>query len=58
MKHNEKLIPVSIAMPIGLARRIRVLAAQQDRSRSQLVREMLENALIRTEDQGREVQDE
>jgi len=39
---REKVIPVSISMPPSLARRIRVLAAQEGKSRSRFVCEILE----------------
>jgi predicted DNA-binding protein len=39
------MIPVSIAMTARLARRLRLLAAMQDKSRSQLVREIVEARL-------------
>jgi len=45
MRESQRLVPVSIAMPSELALRIRVLAAQQNKSRSQFVREVLKKAL-------------
>ena len=45
MQRTKRLIPVSISMPPALARRVRVQAAQEDKSRSQFVREVLERAL-------------
>lgn len=56
MKRTKRVIPISIAMPADMARRIRVLAAQEDKSRSQFVREVLERELCRVEDQRREAQ--
>jgi predicted DNA-binding protein len=45
MERNERVAPISIAMPASMAHRIRVLAAQEDKSRSQFVRELLERFL-------------
>jgi predicted DNA-binding protein len=42
---RNRTVPVSISMPPKLALRLRVLAAQNNRSRSQLVCELLEKAL-------------
>lgn len=56
MKKSEKNIPVSIAMPQTLARRIRVLAAQENKSRSQLVRDVLEELLHRLSEECKEGQ--
>ena len=56
MKTSEKNTPISIAMPETLARRIRVLAAQENKSRSQLVREVLEELLRRLSEECKEVQ--
>jgi len=42
---RNRTIPVSISMPPALALRLRVLAAQKNKSRSQLVCELLEEAL-------------
>jgi metal-responsive CopG/Arc/MetJ family transcriptional regulator len=46
----ERMIPVSVSMPAGLARRIRVLAAKQDKSRSEFVREIMERVVDRSDD--------
>ena len=46
MRKREKPVCVSISMPPSMAKEIRVLAAQQDKSRSQLVREILEKTLM------------
>ena len=45
MNHKTELVPVSITMPIGMAHRLRLLAAMNDMSRSQYVREVLAEAL-------------
>jgi len=45
MQRTKRVIPVSISMPPALARRIRIRAAQEDKSRSQFVCEVLERAL-------------
>lgn len=37
-------------MPTSLARRIRVLAAKQDKSRSEFVREIMERVVDRSDD--------
>jgi hypothetical protein len=46
----EKVVPVTISMPLSLARKARVYAAQHDKSRSRLVCEVLENALLSVDD--------
>jgi hypothetical protein len=45
MSSAKRTVSVSIAMPESMARTIRVLAAQEDKSRSQYVREKLAEAL-------------
>lgn len=45
MQRSKRVIPVSISMPPDLAQRIRVLAAQEGKSRSRFVCEMLERTL-------------
>jgi len=45
MQRIKKVVPISIAMPINLARRLRVLAAQKNQSRSKFVREVLKQAV-------------
>ncbi len=42
---EPKVIPISVAIPLDLAHKARVEAALQGKSRSQLVREVLEQAL-------------
>ena len=42
---RERTIPISISMLPKLAQRLRVLAAEKDKSRSQFVCEVLERAL-------------
>ena len=42
---KKTVVPVTIAMSIDLARRLRVLAAKQNKSRSRFVREVLERAM-------------
>ena len=44
MQRSKRVIPVSISMPPDLAQRIRVLAAQEGKSRSRFVCEVLERA--------------
>lgn len=45
MQRTKRVISVSISMPPGLARRVRVQAAREDKSRSQFVCEVLEREL-------------
>lgn len=45
MSRAKRVISVSISMPPALARRIRVQAAQEDKSRSRFVCEVLERVL-------------
>lgn len=42
---SARVVPISISMSPQLARRIRVLAAQEDKSRSRFICEVLEWAL-------------
>jgi len=51
VQRTESVVPISISMPPTLAWRIRVLAARQNKSRSQFVREVLENVLPSPTDQ-------
>lgn len=48
-RESQRIVPVSIAMPFRLAQRLRVLAALENKSRSQFVRETLERALPPTD---------
>ena len=41
---QDEIVSISIALPFGLAHRLRVLAAQQNKSRSRLIREVMETA--------------
>lgn len=43
---RKRVVPVSISMPPDLALQLRVLAAQKNRSRSQLVCEMLRKVML------------
>lgn len=45
MQRTERIVPISIAMTKSMARRIRVLAAQRDQSRSEFVRDVLKPVL-------------
>lgn len=44
-KAKNQIIPISVGMPKGLARYLRVLAAKECKSRSQFIREKLEEVL-------------
>ena len=48
----RRTVPVSISMSPALALRLRVLAARENKSRSQLVCELLEQALPSENRQG------
>ena len=45
MSKNQKIVTVSIVMPPEMARKARVCAAQQGKSRSEFVREAIVRAL-------------
>jgi len=50
MDKEQKSIPISIGMPKELARVLRVLAAREDKSRSQFVRERLQEFIMKEND--------
>ena len=45
MGQGERVVSVGVAMPKSLALKARIVAAQQDRSRSSFITEILEDAL-------------
>ena len=45
MGKNRTVVPVTISLPPDLAKHVRVLAAKQNKSRSQFIRELLERTL-------------
>ena len=58
MEGTQILIPVSVAMLPDMARKMRVLAAIQGKSRSQLIRDVLEKFLSNSQSTNLNQQEE